>query len=489
MVDLEIEQPFIHIFRTPSGHYIYDVNTNAILKISKNTYECLEKKNYSDAGVLPEIKDLVNQGYLKSRHVEESYNPITPYIHQYLDTKVCNLVLQITQNCNLRCEYCAYSGSYKNRIHSNKRMTFEVAAKAIDFVISHSEEAEQFYIGFYGGEPLLEFPLIKRCVDYANRQCEGRKIKYHLTTNATLLYKEIVEYLMENDFDVLISLDGPEPIHDKYRKFAASSKGSYQQVMESINEIRKISQDYFKNHIRFNAVLDYESSFEDVACFFTNGDLFEKDMWQLSEISTRYICDVKSVSDTYIEEYEYALFKYYLYKLKRIKKTSGTIFNGQFEYLKRFMERFETLKQTELPPKWHHGGPCVPGIVRLFVDTDGKMFPCERVSEVSEIACIGNVYDGWNYENILQMLNLEKATSEKCRNCWAYQYCTTCIGDADGITHISSSHICNHCNEVLRSVEAQMKDYVVLRELGYSSESEFLQVLYGEENESNTVPL
>lgn len=144
--------------------------------MNSRLFICLEKKDYSNAGVLTEIKDLINQGYLKSRHVEESYNPITPYIHQYLDTKVCNLVLQITQNCNLRCEYCAYSGSYKNRIHSNKRMTFEVAAKAIDFVVSHSKEAEQFYIGFYGGEPLLEFSLIKRCVDYANRQCEGRKI-------------------------------------------------------------------------------------------------------------------------------------------------------------------------------------------------------------------------------------------------------------------------------------------------------------------------
>ena len=474
-------QPFIHIFRTPSGHYIYDVNTNTILKVSKDTYEYLEKKDYGSACDLQEVKDLINQGYLKSNHVEESCNPITPYIHQYLDTKVCNLILQITQNCNLRCKYCAYSGSYKNRIHSNKRMAFEVATKAIDFVVSHSEDAEQFYIGFYGGEPLLEFPLIKQCVDYANRQCEGRKIKYHLTTNATLFSKEIIEYLIKNNFDILISLDGPESVHDKYRKFAASSKGSYQKVIVNVNEIRKSSQDYFEKHIRFNAVLDYESSFEDVAGFFVNENMFVKDMWQLSEISTRYICDTKSVSDTYIEEYEYTLFKYYLYKLKKMKRTSGTIFNGQFEHLKKFMERFENAKQTELPKKWHHGGPCVPGIVRLFVDADGKMFPCERVSELSEIACIGSVYSGWNYENILQMLNLEKATSERCRNCWAYQYCTTCIGDADGITCISDSHICNHCSEVLNNVESLMKDYVVLRELGYCSEMEFLHALYGEE--------
>lgn len=476
------KKPFIHLFKAPTGHYIYDVNKNSIVKVTNDTYEYFESKDYKNISKNDEIRSLINKGYLKNTHIEESYNPITPYIHQYLDTKVCNLILQVTQNCNLRCEYCAYSGSYSHRIHSNNRMTFEVAKRAVDFLVEHSKDALQFYIGFYGGEPLLEYELIKKCVEYANKKCEGKKIKYHLTTNATKVNIEQLNFFIENDFDILISLDGPIHIHNKHRKFAGTDKGSYSKVLETIKTIKKISPSYYANNITYNAVLDAENSFEEVADYFVNNELFGKDTFQLSGISSRYSTGKQKVTEKYLSEHEYVLFKFYLYKMKKMKNTSGLIFNSQFSYLKKFFEKIESSVQIELPKKWHHGGPCVPGAVRTFITTDGKIFPCERVSEVSEVACIGDIYKGWNYENIIKMLNIENITPEKCQNCWAYQYCTTCIGEADNITHISKDNIINHCTEVLLSTEAQMKDYVVLKELGYSIEEDYFNLEIEESN-------
>lgn len=82
--------------------------------------------------------------------------------------------MQVTQNCNLRCQYCVYSGSYINRVHNNKRMSVEVAKQAIDFLVKHSENSKEISIGFYGGEPLLEVPLIREVVDYAEGVFSGK---------------------------------------------------------------------------------------------------------------------------------------------------------------------------------------------------------------------------------------------------------------------------------------------------------------------------
>ena len=84
----------------------------------------------------------------------------------------------MTQQCNLRCEYCAYSGIYDNRTHSNKRMSFETAKKSIDFFLDHSRDSESIAFGFYGGEPLLEASLIEKCIDYINKNVEGKEVNY-----------------------------------------------------------------------------------------------------------------------------------------------------------------------------------------------------------------------------------------------------------------------------------------------------------------------
>lgn len=142
------------------------------------------------------------------------------------------LCLVINNRCNLCCEYCfANKGQYDK---PNELMTFETAKKAIDFLINSTRENgnNKITISFFGGEPLLNFTLMKSCVNYietfSDIDCD-----YMITTNGTLLTPEIVKFLQKYNFDTMISIDGNKALHDYYRKFN-SGKGSYDYVEKGI---------------------------------------------------------------------------------------------------------------------------------------------------------------------------------------------------------------------------------------------------------------
>ena len=171
------EKPFIHCFRTYNCCYFYDFNTNAIVRIPESVYvhlQHLEKgtANISecDADVNEILNRLTEQGFLSSHHWCKIEHPASRLLENYLEGSVQSLTLQVTQQCNLKCEYCPYSGGFYNRQHNNRKMSFEIAKKAIDFYFLHSFDIPDAQIGFYGGEPLIEFEMIRRIVEYCNNE-------------------------------------------------------------------------------------------------------------------------------------------------------------------------------------------------------------------------------------------------------------------------------------------------------------------------------
>ena len=107
------------------------------------------------------------QEYLEETVLEETVHLATDFVHHYLDNHVEQITLQATQNCNLRCSYCAYGNNYVGqRGHSNITMSFEAMKKSIDFLMARSRNVDEVAVAFYGGEPLLELEKIKLCVEY-----------------------------------------------------------------------------------------------------------------------------------------------------------------------------------------------------------------------------------------------------------------------------------------------------------------------------------
>ena len=164
-----MHKPFIHCFKTAKEYYVYDVNTDKIIQVSFETYNFLEN-NIWDEKAEREIEKLINEGYLKRTRVEEVKHFATDFLESYLENRMNQLVLQVTQKCNLRCSYCVYSGDYKNRNHSQKEMSWETAKEAVDYLYGHSMSSEDIYISFYGGEPLLMFRVRNLLYDHSAEQ-------------------------------------------------------------------------------------------------------------------------------------------------------------------------------------------------------------------------------------------------------------------------------------------------------------------------------
>jgi uncharacterized protein len=149
------------------------------------------------------------------------------------DFPLQTLVLNLTNQCNLSCQYCYEFGEDKVATPEGKPkfMDFETATASVDFLFAQSAGRRRVHITFFGGETLMNFPLLQRVVAYATGQAQARQcsIDFSLTTNATLLTATIIQFLSENRIGVTVSMDGPKEVQDKLRVFA-NGRGSYDLV-------------------------------------------------------------------------------------------------------------------------------------------------------------------------------------------------------------------------------------------------------------------
>jgi len=179
-----ISNPFIKKFETTKSKYIYDVNTNKIIKVNPLMFEMVDKlnghsKEYfidkleghgTKKGISAAFDRLVfaqnnNKMFSCNRPSAMGHGYCDEHFNRFIDTCLGQLTLEITTSCNLRCRYCAFSGKYEyTRKHGNDNMSEEIARKAIDYYVDHSKKAERHSIGFYGGEPLLNIDLIKHFI-------------------------------------------------------------------------------------------------------------------------------------------------------------------------------------------------------------------------------------------------------------------------------------------------------------------------------------
>lgn len=465
-----MHKPFIHCFKTAKEYYVYDVNTDKIIQVSFETYNFLEN-NIWDEKAEREIEKLINEGYLKRTRVEEVKHFATDFFESYLENRMNQLVLQVTQKCNLRCSYCVYSGDYKNRNHSQKEMSWETAKEAVDYLYGHSMSSEDIYISFYGGEPLLMFRLIKEVVEYVKREYCQRTVHFNLTTNGTLFTPEIVQYFIKNNIQIMFSLDGPKEVHDKNRIFAGSNRGSFEKLRDSMKMIYSMDRKYYKKNVSFNTVLDPQNELRTIYEFLDKDRLISKNLSRISVLNDNYTDKQCEFSGEFVEEQEYEYFKCFLSKLKRInEKFVARAVKEEFDNEMREIKQHEEKMQEEISKVNHHSGPCIPGAKKIFVTAEGNIYPCERVSEISEVSKIGDIKKGIDKNKVLNLLNIERYSQDRCKDCWAYQHCTICIACADDTKNISNKEIEKHCWKVRGGFEEAMKNYCTLKELGYKFE-------------------
>lgn len=464
------KQSFVHAFKTPNYPYLYDVNTNSILRVTHGIYNYIcDTQNALSENDQALIKQMVADGFLKKNPLKKIQHPSLPILNNFLDKKIQGITLQITQQCNLRCKYCVYSGDYVTRKHAPKSMPLELAKKGIDFLLKHSSSLLDTDIGFYGGEALLCFEDMKEIVSYASKASEGKIVRYNLTTNGTLFTDEILSFLEKYNFSILISLDGPKEIHDQNRVFAATGKGTFDKIMENIKYIKQNYPTVYKR-CSFNAVLDPTLDIGCASQFFLTTKELEGASIMASVISDEYRKHKVEIPERYRIDEEIALFKLFLNRFNRIgKEHVSPISEAKFARISTIMFTLREISPT-LPPISHPSGPCIPGARKLFMTVDGVFYPCEKVSEDSKNTVIGSIKTGFDLKRIAELVNVAAVTEHECLNCWGFRICPLCMLSADDTKTLSREAKLPRCAHALYSNEHMIKDYCTLIEYGFRFE-------------------
>ncbi|NLE04259.1 MAG: 4Fe-4S cluster-binding domain-containing protein [Crenarchaeota archaeon] len=458
--------PFIKLLRSPISGYFYDVGKNEIIRVDDKVYDYLQrllqgKETQVDCETLAIVDMLKERKYLSEVRptiIEHSY---THYLQLFLDRKIEKITLQLTQQCNFRCKYCVYSENknLKQRVHTSKRMTWKLAKKAIDFLWDHSVDSPRVNIGFYGGEPLLEFELMKKTVEYAKLRFKGKPISFTTTINGSLLTEKVAEFFVTNNISTLISLDGPKEIHDINRLFKDGS-GTYDTVISNIRSICEKYPEYSKT-FQISMVMDPVNDFDCINS--VTLDCSYIDFTNINAAIVEKSDEPVEYSDVFSQHAEYnyflALLSHFHYlsddKVSPISKKSLI---ADLSNINRMLKQ-KTMTKSIAP-----GGQCIPGQIRLFVNSDGDLFPCERVNETN-IMKIGSLETGFDYKKAKELLNIGSITPEECKNCWAIRHCTICIKMADDGDKLSPKTKISNCPKSINNVIHKLRTMILLHEI------------------------
>ena len=465
---MKSSKPFIRLIETPYGKYFFDVNTDEIYNLKDKVFESLynlstNKIETIDNSIL-EINEMQDYGLLKNTRPQKMKHPEWDFMDYHLNHKLDSITLQLTQKCNFRCTYCIYGQDTSlQRSHSSNTMTINVAKEAVDFLLNRSRDCDSVSIGFYGGEPLLEFKLLKEIVLYAKSVFAGKPIMFHLTTNCSLINDEVIDFFYLHSINVLISLDGPKDIHNSKRVFAVNGCGTFDTIMEKLNMIKRKYPDYYMKNISFNTVVDPSKEFDCINQMYISNELLNISQSSMhSLIDDTYSVGKNKYSDEFIQQHSYEGFKVFLCELGRINDENLSVISRQ--WLAQEKQFKKTLGTAKIYKEMSHGGPCIIGR-KTFIDTKGNLYPCERVSESSEAMQIGNIQSGFNMEKIDKLMNVAKLTEKQCKECWAVARCSMCAKSADNGTTLCAERILEGCSGVKADLDYKLRRYIAIKEI------------------------
>jgi len=372
---------------------------------------------------------------------------------------VRSLLLEVSEACNLRCRYCVYSGKFLDRRkHSTKLMSWNTAKESINFFFNWIFKNERYRyhpyllrIGFYGGEPLLNFPVIEKSVFYSKELLDRKKaniknaqLGFGMTTNGLLLDKNILNFLIKNDFQVTFSLDGPEEVHDKNK-----GEGSFKKLYKKILYIYKEHPEYFKKKVSFSIVYAKDTDLKVIKDFFSQ-DIFEK----CAKLEFGYVVDAHST----FKFPEYGMNEKRVMEEIKKKKIKGLKLSKiEEEILKVY---FSIMINTLIIKRGNYGAACTLGSKLLFIRTNGEFYGCEKTGESFRI---GDLKNGFNLERIKEIeKEWQDVTSLKCKDCIVLAFCTACIASTGFNGKIE---LMNFCKNTIKRFRERISEYIEFQKI------------------------
>lgn len=442
----------VYRFKTESGNeYLYD-------NVSGIVFPCSEAMHYTISNFYKVDKDNIIDYLQKEFNLDFNGSLVVyNYVKTMLDndcfykkenqlvqrelteedlykTSLSQLILIVTEDCNMRCKYCMYSDNYPHvKGYSKKQMSMDVAKKAIDYYIDlHLKRVDHGFkrepvINFFGGEPLLEFELMKNIVKYCKEKDYNPVL--FITTNFTLFNDEIMNFIIDNDVVLTISLDGSKKNNDRNRIFP-NGRGSYGLIMENIIKLQNEKKRRNKEQaLTFSCCFDSYTDMCDTVSFFeANHDMFypyNVIYNQISKYNTTYYeyCD-NAYDNGLIKEDKNTLNN--SVQILKDEFLNSAIMNESspsigLTYL--FFGLINIIWRTKgLMPNLNNSA-CIPGS-KIAVDPDGKFYVCERMAQSCSI---GDVDNKISVQKVINMSNeYLSIIGEHCKDCNISRLCSMC---------------------------------------------------------------
>lgn len=408
----------VHRYRNNGYNIVLDVNSGAVHVADELAYEAIGLfETYSREEIVMKLRDRFGEQEIREvlDDIEELKKQGTLFTEDTYQDKIIDfkkrstvvkaLCLHIAHDCNLACQYCfAEEGEYHGR---RAMMSFEVGKQALDFLIASSGSRRNLEVDFFGGEPLMNWQVVKDLTAYGREQekLHDKKFRFTLTTNGVLLNDEVMEFANREMSNVVLSIDGRQEIHDKMRPFR-NGKGSYDLV---VPKFRKLAESRNQNNYYVRGT-------------FTRNNLdFCRDVLHLADLGFKQISVEPVVAPleapySIREEDIPVLCEQYDRLAAEMVKRSGTEKDFNFFH---FM-----IDLTGGPCVYKRLSGCGSGTEYLAVTPWGDLYPCHQfVGE--EKFLMGNVFDGiWNTQLRDEFKGCNVYAKEKCRNCFAKFYCS-----------------------------------------------------------------
>ena len=414
----------IHCYQLNGYNIVLDVYSGSVHVVDDLAYDVISMYEGHSAGEIvaamlekysgqPEVTEGEIRAVLESvEDLKAKGKLFAPdaYEHLAFDFKARNTVikalcLHVAHTCNLTCEYCfASQGKYQGE---RALMSFEVGKQALDFLIAHSGSRRNLEVDFFGGEPLMNWDVVKRLVAYGREQekIHNKKFRFTLTTNGMLIDDDVIEFANKEMHNVVLSLDGRKEVHDSLRK-TASGKGSYDIIVPKFQKLVE-SRGGKGYYVR--------------GTFTHNNVEFTKDLLHMADLGFTELSMEPVVCGP---DEPYAL-----------TEADKPILFGQYELLAKEMIR---RKKAGNGFTFYHymidlkAGPCVykrisgcgSGTEYLAVTPWGELYPCHQFVGDPKYS-MGDVWQGVTNTALRDEFKQCNAYARPgCRDCWARMYCS-----------------------------------------------------------------
>ena len=376
-------------------------SADEIVKYITETYtnEKITEQDVLDC--ISDVKSLEDAGKL---YTPDTYEGMA-FDFKNRNTVIKALCLHVAHTCNLNCSYCfASQGKY----HGERAlMSFEVGKRALDFLIENSGTRHNLEVDFFGGEPLMNWNVVKELVAYARVQekIHNKNFRFTLTTNGVLVDDEVIDFCNKEMSNVVLSLDGRPEVHDRLR-VDYMGRGSYDLIVPKFQEFvkRRGGKNYYMRGTFTHNNID-----------FTN-DIFHMADLGFTELSMEPVVCAPTDAAALTEEDLPVLFDQYEILAKEMikRKKEGRPFTF-YHYM---------LDLTHGPCIYKRISGCGSGTEYMAVTPTGELYPCHQfVGDTKYL--LGNIWDGVTNKDIQNEFKLCNAYArEECNDCWAKLYCS-----------------------------------------------------------------